>query len=131
MIVVDSSVWISLFRQESTPAARKLVDVASSGVVIVGDLILLELLHGARDDARAALIQRYLDAFPQTPMMSVELAVKGARNYRTLRRLGITVRKTTDLVIGTFCIEKGHALLHQDRDFDPMARHLGLRIVEC
>ncbi len=131
MILVDSSVWISLFRQEDTAAVRKLADLASSGVIIVGDLVLLELLQGARDEARAALMERYLRAFPLVSMMSVDLAVAAAHNYRTLRRLGITTRKTVDLIIGTFCIEQGHTLLHQDRDFDPMVRHLGLRVVSA
>jgi predicted nucleic acid-binding protein len=131
MILVDSSVWISLFRQEDTAAVRKLADLASSGVIIVGDLVLLELLQGARDEARAALMERYLRAFPLVSMMSVDLAVAAAQNYRTLRRLGITTRKTVDLIIGTFCIEQGHTLLYQDRDFDPMVRHLGLRVVSA
>lgn len=129
MIVVDSSVWIDLFRQQENPAVHRLRDLAGSGTIIVGDLILLELLQGARDEARAATIEHHMRAFPIVPMMTVELAVVAARNSRALRSRGITIRKTIDLVIGTFCIEEGHMLLHRDRDFHPMAAHLGLQIL--
>lgn len=129
MIVVDSSVWIGLFRKEDTPAVRRLKGLAGSGTVLVGDLVLLELLQGARDEAHAAVIEDHLRMFPLAPMMDVDLAVTAARNYRKLRSLGVTMRKTVDLIVGTFCIERGHALLHQDRDFDPMERHLGLETV--
>ena len=96
--------------------------------VLVGELVALELLQGARDDVHAARIRRNLSRFASARMVDRELADQAARNYRVLRQLGITVRKTVDLIIGTFCIEGGHLLLQQDRDFEPMARHLGLRL---
>ncbi|MEF0939109.1 type II toxin-antitoxin system VapC family toxin [Rhizobium sp. BR 362] len=129
MIVVDSSVWISLLRDAETEAVRRLRNMMGAGPpdILVGDLILLEVLQGARGDRHAALIERNLRQFIVRPMLNDALAVKAARNYRFLRERGITIRKTIDVIIGTFCIEEGHVLLHDDRDFDPMAEHLGLQ----
>ena len=129
MIVVDSSVWIAQLRGERTPATQALHAAIADGSVLIGDLILLELLQGARDDTHAARIEAMMDPFPIVPMLDVAAATEAARNYRHLRGRGITVRKTNDLIIGTFCIRFGHLLLHTDRDFDPMVAHLGLRFV--
>jgi len=97
--------------------------------LLVGDLILCEVLQGLRTDAEARLVEDALREFEVVSLVDTELAVKAASNYRFLRRHGITTRKTIDLVIGTFCIERGHVLLHSDRDFEPMERLLGLQTV--
>ena len=128
MIVVDSSVWIAQLRGERTPATQLLHTAIADDDVLIGDLILLELLQGARDDAHAARIEAVMGPFPIVPMLDVAVATEAARNYRRLRGRGITIRKTNDLIIGTFCIHSGHVLLHTDRDFDPMVAHLGLRV---
>ena len=130
MIVVDSSVWIANLRGADSEAVRKLYAFAASDddQILVGDLVLLEVLQGARDEAQAARIEQNLRQFPVMPMLDGRLAVRAAYNYRSLRGRGITVRKTIDMIIGTFCIEGGHTLLHDDRDFDPMAQHLGLQV---
>jgi predicted nucleic acid-binding protein len=124
--MVDSSVWIAHLRGQRTPATIKLAEASTSELLLVGDLILLEVLQGARDSAHAARIERGLRQFPIVALLGADLAPRAARNYRTLRDLGITVRKTAGIIIGTFCIENHHALLHDDRDFLPMAEHLGL-----
>ena len=131
MIVVDSSVWIAQLRGQATAPVQRLRALVADADdrVLIGDLILLEILQGARDDAHAARIERALRAFAIAPMLDPTIAVQAARNYRLLRARGITVRKTIDMIFGTFCLVGGHALLHDDRDFDPMAEHLGLRIV--
>ncbi len=131
MIVIDSSVWIGLLRKSDSLAVRRLRDIvdAEDDRVLVGDLILLEVLQGARDEAHATRIERGLRRYPIVPMLGDAIAVEAARHYRLLRARGVTVRKTIDMIIGTFCIAGGHALLHEDRDFDPMAAHLGLRTV--
>ncbi len=129
VILVDSSVWISHLRGQRTAATAKLEAAVKREPVVIGDLILLELLQGARDDAHAARIERQLRAYVLAPLLNADLAPIAARNYRRLRSLGITIRKTADLVIGTFCIEHRHALLHDDRDFAPMETHLGLEVV--
>lgn len=130
MIVVDSSVWIANLRNLDTAAVQSLLAVIDDGKeqVLVGDLILLEVLQGARDEGHAARIEGNLRRFQVVPMLDDKLAVQAARNYRMLRGIGITIRKTIDVVIGTFCIADGHSLLHDDRDFDPMVRHLGLQV---
>lgn len=129
MILVDSSVWIAHLRGDRTVATAKLAEVASREPLLIGDLILLEVLQGARDEAHAARIERGLRRYAVVPLLDADLALRAARNYRKLRELGVTVRKTADIIIGTFCIERHHSLLHDDRDFAPMAEHLGLIVV--
>ena len=126
MILVDSSVWIAHLRGHRTVATAKLEVAAGQEPLLLGDLILLEVLQGARDGAHAARIEHGLRHYAIAPLLDADLAPLAARNYRKLRALGITVRKTADIVIGTFCIERRHALLHDDRDFAPMEEHLGL-----
>ncbi len=126
MIVIDSSVWIANLRGTDNAAAFKLRALVDSNddQLLIGDLILLEVLRGASDDAHAARIERSPRRYPIAPMLNDKLAVQAACNYRRLRAHGITVRKTIDMIIGTFCIEGDHRLLHDDRDFAPMAHTL-------
>jgi predicted nucleic acid-binding protein len=128
VIVVDSSVWIANLRDSETEMVRRLRELPDDEQIIVGDVVLLEILQGARDDLQAVRIENGLRRFDVVPMLDGALAVRAAANYRLLRSRGITVRKTVDLIIGTFCIERDHRLLHDDRDFDPMVAHLGLRL---
>jgi predicted nucleic acid-binding protein len=129
MILVDSSVWIAHLRGHRTPATAKLEEAAMREPLLVGDLILLKILQGARDDAHATRIERGLRQYAIVRLLDGDLAPRVARNYRKLRELGITIRKTADIIIGTFCIEHRHTLLHDDRDFAPMEEHLGLMVV--
>ena len=76
-------------------------------------------------------MERWLRTFAILPMLDANLAVRAAQNYRLLRGRGITIRKTADIIIGTFCLDHGLPLLHDDRDFDPMAQHLGLAVVRA
>jgi len=128
VIVVDSSVWIAHLRGEGTPEVRRLRALDEPDQILLGDLILLEVLQGARDERHAGRIERQLRQFEIASMLSPALAPRIARNYRFLRDRGVTPRKTIDMIIGTFCVEGGHRLLHADRDFDPMVAHLGLRV---
>jgi predicted nucleic acid-binding protein len=127
MILVDTSVWIDHFNNVENSEVQTLRRLLSEGRIAIGDLILLEILQGAGSDALAQRYERQLGQLPALALMSPALAVRAAAHYRTLRGLGISVRKLADLVIGSFCIERGYTLLHRDRDFTPMARHLGLR----
>lgn len=131
MIVVDSSVWIANLRGIDNVAAFKLRALADNDPdqVLLGDLILLEVLQGARNDTHAARLERDLRQYPIARMVDEMLAVRAAQNYRHLRGRGITVRKTIDMIIGTFCIAEGHQLLHDDRDFDAMVAFLGLHVI--
>lgn len=128
MIVVDTSIWIEWFktgRKEPVADIWRNIDPLD---IIVGDIVLLELLRGAQSEADAGKIARRMEAFCFERMLDHEIAIEAARHYRHLRSLGITIRKSADLIIGTFCIRHGHALLQRDRDFLPLAEHCGLRL---
>ena len=127
MILVDSSVWIDHLNDTATGAVQRLRALIPVQPLLVGDLILCEVLQGLRSDREARLVERALRRFAIVSLLDADLAVKAAAYYRALRARGITIRKTVDLIIGTFCIERGHALLHDDRDFEPMVRLLGLQ----
>jgi predicted nucleic acid-binding protein len=128
MIVADSSVWISLFRQDALDVASRLRSLIPQGVVLVGDIILLEVLQGARDHHQARWIEQNFRDFPVVTMLSPALAIKAAANYRDLRERGVTMSKAPNLIIGTYCIEHGYSLLQRDKDYLPMAEHLGLKL---
>lgn len=128
MIVVDTSVWISAIRNVDQPSTRRLREETAKGNILLGDLVLFEILRGARDDRHALALEHYLQRFPKAQMLDGRLAIEAAANYRRLRAVGITTRSIADMLIATFCIERGHALLQDDRDFRPMAEHLGLRL---
>lgn len=127
-MLVDSSVWIAHLRGHRTPATARLETEARRQPLLIGDLILLEVLQGARTEDHARRIEGALRRYTVAPLLGADLAIRAARNYRTLRGLGITIRKTADIIIGTFCIENHYILLHDDRDFAPMAQHLGLMV---
>ena len=128
MIVVDSSVLIDHLRNHDTPQVRVLRTPDKRDLFVIGDIVLLEILQGMNTEARAFAMERWLRSFIVMPMLDGEAAARAARNYRLLRQRGITVRKTTDMVIGTFCIDHKWPLLHDDRDFAHMERHLGLAV---
>jgi hypothetical protein len=127
MVLVDTSVWIDYFNGQDNASTGKLDALLSSTIVIVGDIILAEVLQGFRSDADYRSAKRLLLDLEVRTIGGVELALKAADNFRALRKRGITVRKTVDCLIATHCIEHRIPLLHNDRDFDPFARHLGLR----
>lgn len=128
MIVVDSSVWIDFFVGTATPQVEKLDSLLGSTRLAVGDLIIAEVLQGVRDEREFNLVRKTLESFTLVELAGKEVAIQAARNFRTLRRFGVTVRKTIDAIIATCCIERGFALLHSDRDFDAFATHLGLKV---
>lgn len=129
MILVDSSVWIDYFNGLATRQTDRLDELLGSDLLLTGDIILAEVLQGFRDDRDFRRAKRALDALEFRAMLGRDIALNSAANYRALRAQGVTVRKTIDMLIATFCIENGHELLHADRDFDPIEQHLGLRTV--
>jgi predicted nucleic acid-binding protein len=106
---------------------RKLKAIQETTNIVIGDLILMEILMGAPSEGQAVRLRESLVCFTVVSLSDASIAELAARNYRHLRSLGVTIRKSIDLVIGTFCIEHGHHLLHDDRDFEPMVQHLGLK----
>ena len=127
MIVVDSSVWIDYLRGVDTREVMLLHGLLGREPVVIGDLVLAEVLQGFRRERDLRRAEAALQTLIFRPMVGRAVAMASARNYRALRAVGVTARKTIDVLIATFCIENGHTLLHADRDFDPLERHLGLR----
>lgn len=127
MIVVDSSVWIDFFNGKATPRTKTLLSLMGNEPLLVGDVILCEVLQGARTETHARVLEEELRKFEVVPMLNPDLAVAAAKNYRSLRSAGVTIRKTIDVIIGTFCIAHEHTPLHDDRDFEPMETHLALK----
>jgi predicted nucleic acid-binding protein len=126
VIVVDSSVWIDFLNGRNAPHVRRLHALLGKEEIIVGDLMLCEVLQGLDGERAAREVEALLRRFDIVSMAGDAIATAAARNFRALRRRGITVRKTIDLLIGTWCIENRRPLLHNDGDFRPMARYLGL-----
>jgi predicted nucleic acid-binding protein len=126
VIVVDSSVWVDFLNGRNAPHVRQLRAVLGAEEIIVGDLMLCEVLHGLDSERAAQEVEALLRRFELVSMAGDAIATAAARNFRSLRKRGITVRKTIDLLIGTWCIENRRPLLHNDGDFHPMAHHLGL-----
>ena len=127
MILVDSSVWIDYFRGTSTPQTDTLDALLGSEPVVTGDLILTEVLQGFASDHDISIARRLLTSLDIVNLAGRDIAIQAAKNFRVLRALGITVRKTIDTVIATRCIESGFMLLYSDKDFDPFVQHLDLR----
>jgi predicted nucleic acid-binding protein len=126
MVIVDTSVWIDYFNGNITPETTILDDALGKKAVAIGDLIVLEILRGFRTDKDYNAAKKYLQPVQQYNMLTPELALKGADNYRKLRRKGVTIRKTADVIIATFCIENKFPLLYTDRDFIPFTQYLKL-----
>ena len=126
MIIVDSSVWISFFASVPTPQVDVLTSISDRTQILVGDVVMLEVLRGAKTERAARQIEEDLRRFDVARMLDAGIAAQAARNYRALRGEGITIRNSVDLIIGTYCIEHDHQLLYRDRDFDQM-RRLGLK----
>jgi len=131
VIVADTSVWVDFLRDVPSPEADLLDRLLPEQQIIVGDLVLCEVLMGVPNERQAARTEELLREFLVLPMTSDVLATQAARHFRALRAKGRTVRKTIDLLIGTFCLHHGHQLLHRGRDFDAMEQHLGLRVLHA
>jgi hypothetical protein len=129
LILVDSSVWIDYFRGAITAQTEKLDKLLGREPLAIGDLILTEVLQGFSADRDFNAARRMLTSLTVVELGGQEVAIQAARNFRRLRKLGVTVRRTLDTVIATRCIESGYDLLHSDKDFEPFAEHLGLRVV--
>ena len=126
MVLIDSGVWIDYFNGRHTRETDHLDAVLSADVAATGDLILVEVLQGFRDDPDFVVAKRALSKLPSFDLLGYERAARAASRYRELRKAGVTVRKTVDVIIGSFCIDEGLPLLFSDRDFLPMVERFGL-----
>ena len=130
MILVDSSIWIAYFNGKVTPKTDWLDSALGKESIVTGDLVLTEVLQGFQTDKDFNTAKKLLLNFPFMEMLGQELAIESALNYRYLRKKGVTIRKMIDVIIGTFCLYYHFALLHDDRDFDPIEKYLKLETIQ-
>ena len=130
MVVVDSSIWIDYFNGTVSKETNWLDESLGIEPIIMGDIILAEVLQGFQNEKDFKTAKKLLLEIPFMDMIGQDLAIKSAMNYRSLRQKGITVRKTIDVMIGTFCIHNNFDLLHNDKDFDPLEKHLKLKVMK-
>jgi predicted nucleic acid-binding protein len=121
-------VWIDYVNGVVTPQTNILDIELESSRLATGDLIIAEFLQGFREDSQFKEAKDLMDSLEYYDFVGKEMAINAAQNFRRLRKKGITIRKTIDVLIATFCIEYGFELLHSDRDFDPMEEVLGLKV---
>lgn len=128
MIVADTSAWIDYVRGIDAPHTNALDYELLHSRIITGDLIITEFLQGFRQEKDFKAAKRIMDSLEYHDFVGREIALRAAMNFRKLRTNGITIRKTIAVIIATFCIENGYELIHNDRDFDPMEKVLGLLV---
>jgi predicted nucleic acid-binding protein len=129
LILVDSSVWIDYFTGRNSQQTERLDILLSEELVAIGDLMLVEVLQGFRSDKDYRQARELLLSLTVVNMLDTNIALKSAHNFRALRKKGITVRKTFDAIIATYCIENKFSLLHSDKDFLPFHKHLKLKVI--
>ncbi len=126
MIIADTSIWIDYFNGVANEHTDALDTGLSEGIIAIGDIIFLEILQGFKSEKDYKLAKKTLSALDQYDMFGSTQVIQAAENYRKLRKKGITIRKTNDVIIATFCIENKMPLLFLDKDFNPFVKHLGL-----
>jgi predicted nucleic acid-binding protein len=131
VIVVDTTVWVDYFNATVTPQTLWLDRSLATQQIGIVDLVLCEVLQGIRSPREFQLVREQLLRLPGITAGGIDVAMAAATNYQSLRRRGITIRKTIDCLIATVCIQAGHTLLHNDRDFDPFERYFGLKVVHA
>ena len=129
MVIVDTSAWIEYFRSGVSRVVAKVDRCLDQDLVGIGDLVYCELMQGIRSPRQRAEVSSLLMSLPHFEMVGFHIAERAAANYRLLRSKGVTVRKTIDMLIGTFCAERGFQIVHYDSDFDLMARYIGLDVI--
>jgi len=129
MVIVDTSAWVEYFRGGVPDVVEKVDRCLERDLVGIGDLVYCEVMQGIRSSRERGEVSSLLLSLPRFDMVGFSIAEKSASNYRLLRSKGVTVRKTIDVLIGTFCAEHGLQLVHHDSDFDLMAKHIGLDIL--
>ena len=126
MIIADTSIWIDYFNGADNQYTDALDNGLTEGIIAIGDIIFLEILQGFKSDKDYNLAKKTLSTLEQYDKRGHKQVSNAANNYRKLRKKGITIRKTNDVVIATFCIDNKMPLLFLDKDFNPFVKHLGL-----
>jgi len=126
MILVDTSIWIDYFNGIENQETNILDIALIDGRVAMGDIIFMEILQGFRSDRDYNQAKTTLSTLDQYELLGQNMSIKCADNYRALRKKGVTIRKTADVIIASFCIDQKIPLLFSDRDFMPFIQHLNL-----
>jgi predicted nucleic acid-binding protein len=129
MVIVDTSAWIEYFKGGIPHIVEKVDQCLERDLVGIGDLVYCEIMQGLRAPRQRSQISTLLLSLPQFDMVGFSIAEKSAANYRLLKSKGITIRKTIDVLIGTFCAENGLRIVHRDSDFELMAKPIGLEVL--
>jgi len=129
MVIVDSSVWIDYLNDKLSSHTTWLENAIGQREIGMTSLILCEVLQGIRHDRQFRETREQLLTLSVFEGLRADLSIAAAQNFRLLQRRGVTIRKTIDCIIATFCIAEGHQLLHHDSDFEPFEKHLGLRVI--
>jgi predicted nucleic acid-binding protein len=129
VVVADSGVWIDFFNARPNPARETLRRLLHEGDtrLVVPDLVLFEVLRGFRDERELRQARTLMLSLEVQDTSTAALALQAAQHYRELRKAGITVRSSIDVLVATFCIEHDYLLLHGDRDYKAFEEHRGLR----
>lgn len=128
MIVADTTAWIDYVNGVDAVHTNILDYELEHSRIVTGDIIITEFLQGFRNEKDYDTAKQMMESLEYHDFLGKENAIRSAQNYRRLRKYGITIRKTIDVIIATFCIENGYELIHNDKDFDPIEKYLGLRV---
>jgi predicted nucleic acid-binding protein len=129
MILVDSSVWIDFFNGKEERHVEKLYALLGNEATVTGELVMVDLVHGFKIDSQFLQAKEALETLPYFNLCNKEIVLQSAENYRILRKKGVTIRKTIDMILATFCTNNNIKLLHADKDFLPLEEFLGLQII--
>ena len=129
MVLIDSTVWIDFFNGIKNQQTDSMSDLLENNLIYLADIVILEVLQGIRDDKLFEEIKILFGNCIILNVLNTEYAIKSANNFRYLRKKGITIRKSIDCLIATYCIENSIKLLHIDKDFQPFVEYLGLKII--
>ena len=128
-VIVDTSVWVDFFHRQESWLTKQLRELLKRDLAATGDYIIHEVLRGVRSEPQLLVVRGMMASLPSGTMLGDLHAVRSAMRYRELRRKGVTVRKANDAIIANYCIEERLPLRTADRDFEPYAEHMGLRLV--
>ncbi len=129
MTLIDTTIWIDFLNGIDTPQVKRLTELIKEGDICISGIILTEVLQGIKDDKEFEEVRDLLIDIPIYETRGIHTYLHAAQIYRKCRKEGYTVRKTIDCVIAAIVLENDLALLHNDRDFDLIAKYVGLKIV--
>ena len=131
-LIVDSSVWIDFFNKKTSDKIEflktLLLKTPWASPVIILPVIMQEVLQGIENNKHYNIVKENLQGFEYLNYDSYQFSIEAADLYRNLRQKGVTIRKANDCLIASICIDRNISLLHNDKDFDNIAKHTSLKI---